>query len=109
MSEPVIVRPLTVQQARAMPGSFTAFERTDGEEIWEGVSWVTMFDERDFDEGDWPFEVREVVMVPVEIRRFKVGLHEFEPCDDAENECDRCGGEADSEFHTPAPASPPRD
>lgn len=98
----VIVQPLTVDQARALPGSFTAFERADGEPFYDEFSWITGFDERDWeDAGDAPFVVREIVMVPVLVRTFRVGVHEFEPCDDDSFECNRCSGEVDSEFHQP--------
>ena len=97
---------MTPDEARAMPGSFTAFERTDGFEFYEGVDWVTTFDERDW-EPESPFEVREVVMVPVEVRTFKVGVHAFEPCDDDPDECETCSGPRDSEFHASSPEGTP--
>jgi hypothetical protein len=62
-----------------------------------------MFDERDYDAAESPFEVREVVMVPTTVRTFLVGVHEFVPCDDDPTECEVCSGEAGSEFHEPAP------
>lgn len=99
-------RPMTPDEARAMAGAFTAFERTDGDEFYDGVTWVTMFDERDFEAEDSPFEVREVVMVPVTVRTFPVGVHEFDPCDDDPDECLMCSGERESMFHAPREGRP---
>ena len=94
---------MSPEEARAMPGAFTAFERTDGGEFYEGIDWVSTFDERDWG-PELPFEVREVVMVPVTVRTFRVGVHAFEPCDDDPTECEVCSGPAEYVFH--APASP---
>lgn len=98
---------MTPEEARAMPGAFTAYRRTDGEPLWDEVEWSNndWMTETDADVED-PYEVEEVVMVPVTVRTFRVGVHEFEPCDDDLDECDRCSGERESEFHAPREVTP---
>lgn len=93
---------MTPEEAQAQPGAFVAYRRTDGECIGE-FAWVT---EKDwFDEYgylDDPYEVEEVVMVPVIVRTFWVGTHDFEPCDDAPDKCEQCGGIREGHMHTEA-------
>jgi hypothetical protein len=88
-----------------MPGAFTAFRRTDGAPLWDVYDWVTDHGWMTDAETADPYEVEEVVMVPVTVRTFRVGVHEFEPCDDDPDECDRCSGPRESEFHAPREAS----
>jgi len=76
---------LTVDEAKAMPGAFTAYRRTDGELIMGEYSWVTDYDCGDMDgHGGWdePDEIEEVVMVPIRVRVYQ--CHEQTKDDDEE-------------------------
>ena len=93
---------LTVEQARAMPGAFTAHRRVDGEELYDGITWVMGGIDWLDDNGD-PCEVEEIIMVPFRVRTFWVGCHEFVACDDAPDECEGCSGPPGGPSHDSGP------
>ena len=73
---------------------FYALRRADGAPIGD-YQWVEATDSDDWAwvEDYEPSEVGEVKMVEMIVRpiaRRWFGVHTFEPCDDAPDECDRC-------------------
>lgn len=79
---------LKPDEARALPGAFIAYRRTDGGLIMGEYGWATSDYECGEMEGHWegdpPREIEEVVMVPVRVRVFM--CHEEVKEDDAEAE-----------------------
>lgn len=60
---------MTPEEALAMPGAFKAFRYTNGESMMGEYAWIADYFECEDDSND-PWEVEEVVMVPVRVRVF---------------------------------------
>jgi hypothetical protein len=76
---------MTPDEARAMPGAFEAWRRTDGELLLGEFSWLTEYD-CDMDghySGEESYEVEHVVMVPI---RVSVGPCHEQTIDDEDDE-----------------------